>query len=256
MPLEQKESGEVNHGSRSAVDECSALFDIDPGVEWQMETSEQMCLLALAQKLRPECVVEVGSRFGGSMQVFSRYAKRVISCDIDPTCRERFGHKYPNAEFIVGPSQQTLAPLLAKLQQEQVQVSMMLIDGDHTYTGIQADIHALRDYRPACELFIIMHDSFNPFMRGGIRAARWSENPHVHSVEIDFITGIMHFKKNYYRQMWGGFALAIMKPERRVGPVIMTAKTESLFRSCTRTSAHTIPGRALGKLSRMIGGGN
>jgi hypothetical protein len=255
MPFEDANSGEANDGALSALDECLGLFGIDPNVEWQMETSEQMCLLALAQKLRPECVVEVGSRFGGSMQIFSRYAKRVISCDIDPTCHERFGHKYPNAEFIVGPSQQTLAPLLARLQQEQVQLSMMLIDGDHTFTGIQGDIHALREYRPACPLHVIMHDSFNPFMRRGIRAARWSENPYVHSVEIDFITGIMHFKKNYYRQMWGGFALAIMKPERRTGPVVMTAKSESLFRSSTRTSAHTIPGRAVGKLSRMIGGG-
>jgi hypothetical protein len=256
MTREDIKAGEANHRARSALDDCLSLFDIDPTVEWQMETSEQMCLLALAQKLRPECVVEVGSRFGGSMQVFSRYAKRVISCDIDPTCRERFGHKYPNAEFIVGASQQTLPPLLSKLQQEQAQLSLMLIDGDHTFSGIQGDIHALRDYRPACPLYIIMHDSFNPFMRRGIRAARWADNPHVHSVEIDFITGIMHFKKHYYRQMWGGFALAIMKPERRVGPVVMTAKSESLFRSCTRTSAHTIPGRAVGKLSRMIGGGH
>ncbi len=168
--LDRVGAGSSRNGA-SALEDYAALFGLDTQVEWQMEISEQTCLLAFAQKLRPECVVEVGSRFGGSMQVFSRYAKRVISCDIDPTCRDRFGHKYPNAEFIVGPSQQTLPPLLAKLQQEAVPLSMLLIDGDHSESGIQGDIHALRDYRPACTLYVIMHDSFNPFERRGIRTA-------------------------------------------------------------------------------------
>jgi cephalosporin hydroxylase len=218
-----------------------------------METSEQTCLLAFAQKLRPECVIEVGSRFGGSMQVFSRYAKRVISCDIDPTCRERFGHKYPNAEFVVGPSQQTLPPLLAKLQKENVPVSILLLDGDHSTAGIQADIAALRDYRPTGTLYVFVHDSFNPFQRHGIRTARWDENPYVHSVELDFITGVMHFKKDYQRQMWGGFALAVFKPEPRTAPLVISANSERLFRSLVYRSAHTFPMRAIRKLSRIVG---
>ena len=253
MQHEQRESSVNDAKSTSALNEYAALFSLDSQIEWQMETSEQMCLLAFAQELRPECVVEVGSRFGGSMQVFSRYAKRVISCDIDPTCQDRFGHKYPNAEFIVGPSQQTLPPLLAKLQQDNVPLSLMLIDGDHSEAGIQGDILALRDYQPTCPLYVIMHDSFNPSERRGIRTARWAENPFVHSVELDFIPGVMHFKKDFYRQMWGGFALAVLKPERRTAPLVISGNSEGLFRSLVLRSAHKMPMRAVCKLSRLVG---
>jgi len=220
--------------------------------KWKLVS--KMCLLAFLQKLRPECVIEVGTRFGGSMQVFSNYAKRVISCDIDATCRDRLGDKHPDAEFIVGPSQQTLPPLLAKLQREAVPLSMLLIDGDHTAAGVQGDIHALLGYQPACKLYVIMHDSYNPDVRRGIRTAHWSENPYVHSVELDFITtGAMHFEKELYRQMWGGFALAVLKPERRTAPLVVSANKDHLHRKAYWRSSHTTPMRAVRKLVRMVG---
>jgi hypothetical protein len=253
MQSEQRQSLVDTSNGASALEDYAALFGLDSRIEWQMEISEQVCLLAFLQKLRPECVIEVGSWHGGSMQVFSCYAKRVISCDIDPTCRDRFGQKYANAEFITGPSQQTLPPLLAKLQQEAVPLGMMLIDGDHSAAGVQGDIHTMRDYRPACTLYMVMHDSFNPNVRRGIREAHWSENPYVHSVELDFISGAMHFERKLYRQMWGGFALAVLKPEHRTGPLVISAKSERVYRAMFRQSAHTIPMRAVRKLTQMVG---
>ena len=217
---------------------CGDLFHIDPNIEWQMDTAEQMTLLAFAQRLRPQCVIEIGSRFGGSMQVFSRYAQRVISCDIDPTCQERFGYRYQNAEFVTGPSQETLPPLLARLEQEQVQVSMLLIDGEHSADGVQGDIHALMNYRPACNLYVLMHDCFNPAARRGIRTARWSDSPYVHAVEVDFVPGVLHHKSEFYRQLWGGFALAVLSPARRSGPLTISAKYDGMYRALYRTSFH------------------
>ena len=214
------------------------LFHIEPQIEWQMEIGEQLALSAFMPTLRPECVVEIGSKYGGSLQVLSRFAKRVFSLDIDPTCRERLASKYPNAEFITGPSQETLPPLLAKLQQEGTRLSLMLIDGDHTAKGVQGDVYALRDYRPACTLYVVMHDCFNPDVRHGIRTARWAENPYVHAVELDFLPGVLHYKDFCYRQMWGGFALAVLKPERRTGPLTITAKADGMQRALYGRSAH------------------
>jgi cephalosporin hydroxylase len=254
MQLASQHAFEVGSHAASALADYAALFDLDSRIEWQMEPGEQTCLLAFLQKLRPECVIEIGTRFGGSMQVFSRYAKRVISCDIDPTCRDRLGAKHSNAEFIIGPSQQTLPPLLSSLQKDAVPLSMMLIDGDHTAAGVQGDIHAMRNYQPACNLYVIMHDSFNPNVRRGIRTARWSENPYVHSVELDFITtGAMHFEKELYRQMWGGFALAVLKPERRTTPLEVSANKDRHFRQAYWRSWHTVPMRAVRKLTRLFG---
>jgi len=258
MENQSQASSNIANRDRAAA-YCGELFGIDPEIEWQMDTAEQMSLLAFVQRLQPECVIEVGSRFGGSMQVFSRYSKRVISCDIDTTCQERLGPKYPNAEFITGPSQETLPPLLAKLQQEQVKVGMMLIDGDHSANGVQRDIHALRDYRPACPMYVLMHDCFNPTARRGIRMARWSDSQYVHAVEVDFVPGIMHHKPGFYRQMWGGFALAILMPERRTGQLTISAKYDGMFRKLYRGSFHWpldpqgFSARVANRMRRLIG---
>lgn len=214
------------------------VFSIDPSIEWQMEYCEQMALVSLTKMLEPECVIEIGSKYGGSLQVFSRFAQRVICLDIDETCEERLGPKYPNAEFVVGPSQETLPPLLAKLQQEDVKVGLMLIDGDHTARGVKGDILALKDYRPACPMFVVMHDCFNPDVRHGVRTARWSENPYVQAVELDFIPGVLHHKDRNFREMWGGFALALLTPQRRTGPVAITAKSEGMQQALYRNSVH------------------
>ena len=106
----------IAHHAKAALADYTRLVGIDPAIEWQMESSEQLSLLAILQNLQPECAIEVGSRWGGSMQILSRFAKRVISCDIDATCQERLGPKYPNVEFITGDSKAMLPGLMKRLQ--------------------------------------------------------------------------------------------------------------------------------------------
>ncbi|HMO35829.1 MAG TPA: class I SAM-dependent methyltransferase [Gemmatales bacterium] len=241
------------------LEEYAKLIGIDPQIEWQMESSEQLALLVLAQHLKPVCSVEVGSRYGGSMQILSRYSQRVISCDIDPTCQARLGHQYSNVEFITGDSKTTLPGLWQRLQADAVPVGLLLIDGDHTAAGVQADIHSLLNYVPVCTLYVILHDSFNPAVRRGIRSARWAENPHVHSVEVDFIPGVLHRGGEADREMWGGFSLAILHPRKRTGHLEVSARKDELFQAVLRRSAHwpfdppTLLKRARRKFSRLLG---
>jgi Methyltransferase domain len=243
---------------RSLAD-YAALVGVDTNIEWMMEPSEQLAVIALAQALRPECTIEIGSHCGGSMQIFSRYSQRVISCDIDPTCPARLGPLFPNVEFVTGPSPETLPPLLERLQREKVAVGLMLIDGDHTSAGVQSDIHALIPYRPMTTLYVVMHDSFNPDVRSGIRTARWHEIPHVHSVELDFVPGMMHMGQRAHREMWGGLALAQLRPEPRTGPLTISARSEHFYRTVWANSAHGFYypvkrlKRTLAQISRSIG---
>lgn len=249
----------ITSDAPAALSDYAQLIGIDPAIEWQMESSEQLALLALLQNLRPECAIEVGSRWGGSMQILSRFAKRVISVDIDPTCKERLGPKYPNAEFVTGDSQHTLPVLMKQLQTEGVKVGFLLIDGDHTARGVKADIAGLVDYVPSCPMYVIMHDSFNPDVREGIRSADWARNPHVHSVEIDFIPGVLHQGGDADREMWGGFGLAVLRPEKRVGELVISARKETLYRAVLRRSVHwffdppTLAKRASRKLRKLVG---
>ena len=231
---------------------------IDSSIRWQMEPGEQAALVALLAGLRPQLAIEIGSRDGGSMQVLSRYAERVISLDIDATCRERLGPIFHNAEFITGTSSQTFHPLLEQLEREASELGFVLIDGDHSANGVRRDIECLLDYRPQCPLFVVMHDSFNPNVRNGIRAARWGDNEWVHSVELDYLPGILARGGEEHREMWGGFALAILLPVPRSGELVVTARMQHMFEAVFRHSVHrffdpsTLARRCLGKVHRML----
>jgi cephalosporin hydroxylase len=242
-----------------AVEAFTKVTGLDPAIEWQMQPGEQTALLALLAGLRPEVAIEIGSRYGGSMQVLAKYADRVISIDIDPTCHERLGAKFPNAEFVTGASRDVFQPLLTRLQQEEAEVGFILIDGDHTAAGVQADINGLLGYRPNCPLFVLLHDSFNPDVREGIRTAKWEDNPHVHAVELDFVGGLLTLDPDAYREMWGGFALAILLPKPREGRLTVTARLNHQFERLFGKSAHhpldfkTVSNRVVRKCRKLIG---
>ena len=148
---------------------------------------------------------------------------------------------------------------MERLATEGAEVGFILIDGDHSAAGVQGDIRALLKYQPRCPMFVVMHDSFNPHVREGIRTAPWSENLYVHAVELDYLPGILTLDPDAYREMWGGFALAVFLPEPRSGPLTVTARMELLHRTVYRRSAHwffdpvTLKKRVLRKCRRMVG---
>src|SRR5205823_5677938 len=60
--------------SIAAATAYTSAVGLDPGVEWQMQPGEQTALVALLAGLRPKVAIEIGSRYGGSMQVLHRFA--------------------------------------------------------------------------------------------------------------------------------------------------------------------------------------
>jgi hypothetical protein len=256
VPVQQRPTPD---GCPAPAAAYAAAVAIDPAIEWQMEPSEQNTVISLVSGLRPRVAIEIGSRYGGSMQVLSRYADRVISVDIDPTCKDRLGPKYPNAVFVTGDSRLTFAPLMKQLEREGAEVGFILIDGDHSAAGVKSDIGGLLSYRPRCPLFVLMHDSFNPDVRKGIRTAPWGESEYVHSVEIDYLAGVLTMGRDDYREMWGGLALAVLLPEPRSGPLVLSSRREAFFRLVYRRSAHwpydppTLAKRVVRKAKRMVG---
>ncbi len=118
--------------------------------------------------MRPKIAIEIGTRFGGSLQILARYCEKVYSLDIDPDVPRRLEGKYPNVEYIIGPSDETLPPLIERLQREGAELSFALVDGDHSATGVKADIDNLLKFTPTVPLYIIMHESFNPDCRNGL----------------------------------------------------------------------------------------
>lgn len=130
-----------------------------------MSPSEQAAMILLLQNLKPSVAIEIGTKLGGSLQVLARFSKKVYSLEIDPEVERRLAGKYPNVEFIIGPSTETLPPLLKRLEAEQANLGFVLVDGDHTTKGVKSDINNVLEFKPRHPLYVVMHDSFNPECR-------------------------------------------------------------------------------------------
>jgi hypothetical protein len=208
--------------------------------DWWMTDAERLALTALLSDLRPECAIEVGVYRAGSLSILARFCKQVFALDIDPTCAALFRDQFPNVEFVTGDSRHTLPQVLKRLSTAGEPLGFVLIDADHSRDGVQHDIESLLRYTPIRPLYVVMHDSFNPECRRGIKTADWSSSSYVHLVELDFVTGRFAAAEegDSQREMWCGFALAVLLPEKRDGDVVIHENEQLLQRTAFRASVH------------------
>jgi hypothetical protein len=232
-------------------------------LDWMMSPSEKVALIFLLEHLRPKVAIEIGTYKGGSLQVLSQFCHRVYSIDVDPDIPRRLEGKFPNVEYLIGPSDQLLPPLIDRLAEEGAELSFALVDGDHSAEGVRKDIDNLLRFRPIVPLYIVMHDSFNPQCRLGLIQAHWSANRYVHAVELDFVAGTVNSAPNFRNQLWGGLALGILLPHERRGRFEITGRAERTrkaamfspeirFEQFTGRAKRTLPGRVAVKAKRML----
>lgn len=226
-------------------------------LEWEMSPAERFTLVGLLARLRPAVAIEIGTHFGGSLQVVNSFCAQVHSIDFDPVVRDQLSPKFPNVHFHCGPSAGLIPEVLRKIEAAGGELGFVLVDGDHSAKGVRADLNALLHYRPRRgAVHILMHDSFNPDCRTGIRQAAWSACPHVHFLDLDFVPGSFIETAQgsaFARSMWGGFALAILRPEPRVGPLEIRQKQEAMHRMVFARSAHRLWHKVLRALRRRLG---
>lgn len=220
---------------------------------WLMWEADRFVLIALLEAIRPKVAIEIGTAHGGSTAVLCRYSQTVYSLDLDPRYASELRQSFPNVTFVTGSSQETLPDLLKQLNDKHAEIGFILIDGDHSYGGVLVDIESILRYRPVCPTYVLMHDSFHPTCRRAMRDASWSACQYVHSVELDLSVGHFDLDPAYWRHMWGGFALAIMRPEVREGDLQVRARHEPQYRIIRWHSANWNPiWYSLGKLRRML----
>jgi hypothetical protein len=237
-------------------------------LDWLMSPAERVALLFLLEHLRPKVSIEIGTKNGGSLQVLSKFCDRVYSIDIDPEVPKRLEGQFENVEYLIGPSDSILPSLVDRLQREQTELGFALVDGNHSAEGVRKDIDNLLRFRPAVPFYIIMHDSFNPQCRLGLRNAKWLANKYVHAVELDFVPGVVCPVPALRNQMWGGFAMGILLPHQREGYLEITARSEQTYQAALRSAPlvlkqladqakrtlplHTLPLRAIRKARGML----
>jgi hypothetical protein len=171
---------------------------------------------------------------------------------------QRLEGLFPNVEYVTGPTDETLPPLIDRLQAQGAELSFALVDGDHSSEGVRKDIDNLLRFHPTVPLYIIMHDSFNPECRDGLRRAAWAASPYVHAVELDFIAGNINPTPNFSGQLWGGLALGILLPEPRRNRFEIVERAKRTYEAATEAQQQawkaqkSIPGRALHKLRQIL----
>ena len=114
----------------------------------------------------------------------------------------------------------------------------MLVDGDHSRAGVRTDLNNVLKFKPRFPTVIMAHDSFNPACRTGMLEARWTDSAYAHLVEIDFQHGSIFDRSQPPGQMWGGFALAVLLPEKRQKELIISERHQKLFRIVRAKSWH------------------
>jgi hypothetical protein len=187
------------------------------------------------------------------LQVLSHFSQSVISVDIDPGVAIQLAGKFQNVEFRSGESGRVLPDLVRELNEQKRPMGFVLIDGDHKGRGVRRDIEALLELQPQQQVVFILHDSFNPGCREGMRTANWAKSPFVNHVELDFIPGVYHYDAHDTaepRSMWGGFACAVLSPQKRVGHLVIQESQRGLHEAVKRDSRHRFDGA--GRLKRRF----
>jgi glycosyltransferase involved in cell wall biosynthesis/cephalosporin hydroxylase len=198
---------------------------------WQMNDSERLALTALLARHRPRCAIEVGTYQGGSLSLLGQYCDMVFSIDIDPGIPAKLGH-LDRVSFLTGPSAVVLPVLLKELDAAGVAVDFVLIDADHSESGVRSDLELVLAYVPKSPLFVAVHDSFNPDCRRGMLTAPWARSPHVRWVDLDFVPGrLVQNGGPFERQLWGGLALAFLHPVPRAGELQVQCSASEMFRA-------------------------
>ena len=202
---------------------------------WQMNDSERMALAGLLARQQPYCSIEVGTYCGGSLSLISQFSKMVFSIDIDDTIPSRFS--FPNVSFLTGPSTLILPHLLRELDKARTPVDFILIDGDHSESGVMGDIACLLAYIPKNPFFVLLHDSFNPECRRGMLNAGWEKSPYCHWVDIDFVPGrIVEHDGPSRGELWGGLAAAYFLPVVRSGDLNIARTADQMFQRLSAPS--------------------
>lgn len=206
-------------------------------IPWSMTRAEQAMLIQILQDKKPKVAIEIGTYNGGSLQVLSDFSEKVYAIDITPSYRDKKCDNFSNVEYLIGDSKAIVPDLITRLNASNEIVEFVLIDGDHSSKGVLEDITNILKLIPKKPILIILHDSFNPNCRQGMKAYDYNANKHVETVELDFVTGAYNHD-GLYREMWGGFAAITMSPNTRSTNLKITEYQDKLYKITYYKSIH------------------
>lgn len=214
-------------------------FKMNESLKWQMSRAEKSALIQVLDSVKPEVAIEIGTFQGGSLQVISHFSKEVYSLDISKAPEKLLKDQFSNVHFIIGNSYELISDLFKQIEGAGKRLSFILVDGDHSKNGVFRDLEAILSYPHKHPLTILMHDSFNPQCRAGIKKAiKSSQISTIQYAELDYITGSYSPNDNFL-EMWGGLAMIQLDPNvKKAAPI--TESQGNLFLLAKLFSKHLI----------------
>lgn len=170
--------------------------------DWQMSFGERAALEGVLAQLSPRLSIEIGTAGGGSLAAIRRHSAEVHSFDLEAP--DELADRFPDVHFHTGDSHDLLPRLLETLAAEGRNVDFVLVDGDHSSEGVERDIHDLLASPAVSETVIVLHDTSNAMVRGGIERASYAACPKVAFVELDFVAGYVMSSPGLDGELWGG----------------------------------------------------
>lgn len=179
---------------------------------WQMSFGERAALEGVLVELRPRLSLEIGTAEGGSLERIAAYSDEAHSIDLS---HEEITRALPaNVVLHTGPSSQLLGPLLDSFVAESRELDFALVDGDHSYEGVQADIATLLESQTTGRSVILVHDTMNAEIRAGLESLELERYPKIVYYELDFVPGYIYREGVGRGAAWGGIGLLLTDVSR------------------------------------------
>src|SRR4030042_5987678 len=209
--LQPKSNILLNGSSNKKQNQFANINSPDCSIEHQqMSHSEKLTLSALLHQHEPVCSIVIGKDKGNILPLIAHYSKVAFSLCRDSLIEEKFNH-LKNTRFLNGPITLVLPALLQELTANNIPVDLILINDNYSAEEMKNNLNIILSYQPMKQLFILIHNSFNPDCRKGIQETDWKQSPFLDFVDLDFIPGRMIADESPPRkQLFGGLCLACL----------------------------------------------
>jgi hypothetical protein len=185
----------------------------DPCRDDQMPFGERAALEGVLDKLAPSLVIEIGAGADGPLDRLATHAQE-LHC-FEPAMPQTSIAQQSNVTLDIGNAGELLPAQLARLAEEQRNVDLVWIGGDHASSqSVRQYLEILLNSSAVGKTTIMVHNACNERMRAGLNAVHYEAWPKVAHVDLDFIAGYVFEEGALRNQLGGGIALALIDAER------------------------------------------
>ena len=176
---------------------------------WQMASAEQVAIEGLLTLLEPRLAIEIGTAEGAGARRIAERVEELHCFDLGPPSLELPA----NVTIHVGDSHELLPQLLGRLAADGRNVDFVVVDGDHSASGVRRDVEDLLNSPAVGNTVIVIHDTANERGRRGLDGIRFAAWPKVTRVHLDWLPGQL-FREPIVNQLWCGLGLVVVDAAR------------------------------------------